>query len=101
MEFRTGVRCIDLHGNGATRQGDLTKIRLTLKVNGEIRQHGSSSDMIFDIPTLISYLSQQFTLTEGDLIFTGTPEGVSAVQAGDMVEATLNDYESTVTVTIA
>lgn len=72
-----------------------------LTVNNEIRQTGSTSNMIFDIPFLISFLSTIFTLEEGDLIFTGTPEGVSAVKAGDTLSANLNDGKSSLTVTIS
>ncbi len=74
---------------------------LELKVNGESRQKASTSEMIFGVQTLISYLSNIFTLEEGDLIFTGTPEGVSAVKAGDEVTATLNNGLTSLTVSIA
>lgn len=79
---------------------DLTGLSLELYVNDELRQSGHSGDMIFDIPALITYLSEQFTLNPGDLIFTGTPEGVSAVKAGDAVKASLQSGQSTVNVTI-
>jgi len=61
--------------------------RLTLRtwVNGELRQQGSTADMIFDIPTLIEYLSSFMTLQPGDMIATGTPEGLSDVKPGDEV----------------
>jgi 5-oxopent-3-ene-1,2,5-tricarboxylate decarboxylase/2-hydroxyhepta-2,4-diene-1,7-dioate isomerase len=55
-------------------------------VNGELRQRGSTGDMIFDIPYLIEYLSAFMTLAPGDMISTGTPEGVSDVRPGDVVE---------------
>lgn len=80
---------------------DLSDLHITLTVNDEVRQHGHTGDMIFNVAKLISYLSEQFTLSEGDLIFTGTPEGVSAVKAGDVVKASLNSDQSNVTVTIA
>ena len=54
-----------------------------LQVNNETRQNGKSKDMIFDFDYLIHYASQFFTLSEGDLIFTGTPEGVGEVKGGD------------------
>lgn len=76
------------------------KLQLSLTVNGELRQEGITSDMIFDVPSLISFLSSIFTLNEGDLIFTGTPEGVSAVKPGDKVEAKLSDLNSFLTVLI-
>lgn len=65
------------------------------RVNGEIRQKVRTSEMIFSIPALIEYLSSIFTLGRGDLIFTGTPEGVGVVRAGDVVEAELTGYVST------
>ncbi|MEZ4701604.1 MAG: fumarylacetoacetate hydrolase family protein [Rhodothermales bacterium] len=63
-------------------------IRLT--INGEVRQEGSTADMIFSIPHLIAYCSTVFTLLPGDLIYTGTPEGVGPVHAGDVLEATVS-----------
>uniref|UniRef100_A0A0K0EBF8 oxaloacetate tautomerase n=1 Tax=Strongyloides stercoralis TaxID=6248 RepID=A0A0K0EBF8_STRER len=61
-------------------------IELFCKVNGEIRQKCSTSAMIFDIPTLISYISQYSTLEVGDLLLTGTPNGISNVVSGDEIE---------------
>lgn len=72
---------------------DVHKLRLWLKVNGEIMQDGSSSDLVFRIPFLISYLSQFMSLLPGDIISTGTPAGVGMGQKpprylrkGDVVE---------------
>jgi acylpyruvate hydrolase len=62
---------------------------LSLKVNGITRQHSNTGKMIFKIDFLVSYLSSIFTLEPGDLIFTGTPEGVGPIQAGDILEAEL------------
>jgi 2-keto-4-pentenoate hydratase/2-oxohepta-3-ene-1,7-dioic acid hydratase in catechol pathway len=62
---------------------------LSVSVNGEVRQHGSTRDMILKIPYIISYLSRIFTLERGDCIFTGTPEGVGQVVAGDRLHAEL------------
>ncbi len=69
------------------------KLRLWLKVNGEMLQDSNTSDMIFDVPTLISYLSNYMTLLPGDIISTGTPAGVGLgfdppryLQPGDVVE---------------
>lgn len=61
-------------------------LRITLKVNGETRQDGSTADMIFPIPCLIAYLSRWFALEPGDLIATGTPPGVGPVLPGDALE---------------
>jgi 2-keto-4-pentenoate hydratase/2-oxohepta-3-ene-1,7-dioic acid hydratase in catechol pathway len=60
------------------------------KVNGELKQHGSTASMIFDIPFLISYISQVMTLQPGDLIATGTPPGVGPLAIGDVVEVTIS-----------
>ncbi len=60
---------------------------IQLKVNGEVRQQGSTRDMIFSVAHLIAYCSRIFTLLPGDLLYTGTPEGVGPVQDGDMLEA--------------
>lgn len=69
---------------------DRDRLQIVTEVNGEIRQDGTSDQLIFDIPTLISYLSRVTTLATGDLIFTGTPEGIGAAQGkfladGDVV----------------
>lgn len=62
-------------------------LEIWLKVGGELRQKGSTSQMIYDIPTVIEYVSHIMTLEPGDIIATGTPEGVGPVKAGDVVEA--------------
>jgi 2,4-didehydro-3-deoxy-L-rhamnonate hydrolase len=64
-------------------------------VNGEVRQDGITSDLMFDVPTLVSFLSSITTLVTGDLIFTGTPEGVGAAQGkfladGDVITTTID-----------
>ncbi len=56
------------------------RLRIVTEVNGEVRQDGTTDQLIFDIPTLVSYLSRVITLATGDLIFTGTPDGIGAVQ---------------------
>jgi 2-keto-4-pentenoate hydratase/2-oxohepta-3-ene-1,7-dioic acid hydratase in catechol pathway len=58
---------------------------LTCRVNGQMRQMASTRDMIFNIPTLIAYVSSVMTLEPGDLIFTGTPSGVGELKHGDEV----------------
>ncbi|MEZ5343474.1 MAG: fumarylacetoacetate hydrolase family protein [Acidimicrobiales bacterium] len=74
---------------------DRDALHLTCAINGEIRQDGSTSDLIFDVPTLISFLSSITTLCTGDLIFTGTPDGVGAAQGkfladGDVITTTID-----------
>lgn len=60
--------------------------RITLSVNGEIRQEGDLNQMIWKVPEMISYLSDYFELAPGDVILSGTPSGVAAVQQGDVME---------------
>jgi len=55
-------------------------------LNGDVVQDGSTADMIFDIPTLVAHVSSVMTLLPGDLILTGTPEGVGPMEVGDEVE---------------
>jgi 2-keto-4-pentenoate hydratase/2-oxohepta-3-ene-1,7-dioic acid hydratase in catechol pathway len=61
-------------------------VTVTTRLNGEVRQQASTSAMAFPIATLLRYISHAMTLLPGDLISTGTPAGVSAMKAGDMVE---------------
>jgi 2-keto-4-pentenoate hydratase/2-oxohepta-3-ene-1,7-dioic acid hydratase in catechol pathway len=65
---------------------ELGSLRVRTLVNGVVRQDGSASDMVFDIPTLVSFISGVMTLEPGDLILTGTPEGVGTLSSGDVVE---------------
>ena len=64
---------------------DPSNLKLRTWINGELRQEGSTKDMIFDIPYLIEYLSSFMTLQPGDMIATGTPEGLADVVPGDEV----------------
>jgi fumarylpyruvate hydrolase len=73
--------------------GVIAKGKIELKVNGEIRQSSDVGDMIWKIPEIINYLSQQVELCPGDLIFTGTPAGVGPVVKGDVIEATVAGLE--------
>ena len=65
---------------------DPSNLSVRCRVNGEIRQDGTTADMIFDVPTLVAYASRMMTLEPGDLIVTGTPEGVGPLVAGDTLE---------------
>ena len=56
------------------------------RVNGEVKQQAPFTDMVFDIPTLIEYMSAAFTLLPGDILLTGTPENVGPFEAGDVIE---------------
>jgi 2-keto-4-pentenoate hydratase/2-oxohepta-3-ene-1,7-dioic acid hydratase in catechol pathway len=64
-------------------------VLLETRVNGELRQHGSTTDFIFSIPQLLTYISAAITLEPGDLILTGTPAGVGQLQPGDRVEVSI------------
>jgi 2-keto-4-pentenoate hydratase/2-oxohepta-3-ene-1,7-dioic acid hydratase in catechol pathway len=68
---------------------DLKNISFQLDINGKPRQVGNTKDLIFSFEKIIAYVSQFITLKTGDLIFTGTPEGVSAVNIGDVLEASI------------
>jgi 2-keto-4-pentenoate hydratase/2-oxohepta-3-ene-1,7-dioic acid hydratase in catechol pathway len=62
---------------------DPSALAVRCTVNGETRQDGSTANMIFDVPTLVAYVSRMMTLEPGDVILTGTPEGVGPLVAGD------------------
>jgi 2-keto-4-pentenoate hydratase/2-oxohepta-3-ene-1,7-dioic acid hydratase in catechol pathway len=66
---------------------DLRNINFRLDINGETKQSGNTRDLIFSFEFIIAFVSKYFTLRVGDLIFTGTPEGVGPVKAGDKLEA--------------
>lgn len=72
---------------------DLNDISFHLTVNGEVRQEGNTSMMLFDFGTIIEYVSQFFTLKKGDLIYTGTPAGVGPVKIGDRLEGYLEEQK--------
>ncbi len=66
------------------------KLAVTTRVNGEVRQQGSADQMVFSLRHLVSFISHVMTLEAGDLIATGTPEGVGPLSAGDVVEVSLS-----------
>lgn len=70
---------------------DLKNICFRLHKNGALVQNGNTSDMVFSFDEIISFVSKFITLRAGDLIFTGTPEGVGPVSIGDRLEGFLND----------
>jgi 2-keto-4-pentenoate hydratase/2-oxohepta-3-ene-1,7-dioic acid hydratase in catechol pathway len=78
----------------ASNVTDPQQVRITLAVNGEPRQDGSTALMIHRIPELISYLSSIFTLEAGDVILTGTPAGVGPIRSGDEVVAEISEVGS-------
>jgi 2-keto-4-pentenoate hydratase/2-oxohepta-3-ene-1,7-dioic acid hydratase in catechol pathway len=70
---------------------DLKNINFSLILDGEIKQQGNTSLMLFDFDVIISYISKFIWLKEGDIIFTGTPKGVGPVQIGNRLEAYIED----------
>ncbi|ELR68111.1 Fumarylacetoacetate hydrolase family protein [Fulvivirga imtechensis AK7] len=70
---------------------NLSDINFSLKIDGETKQQGNTSLMLFSFDYMISYLSKFFTLKKGDLIFTGTPKGVGPVHIGNKIEAYIED----------
>lgn len=71
-------------------------VRLKLEVNGEVKQDGSTNLMIFPIHQILSTMSSIMTLEKGDIILTGTPQGVGPIVPGDKVEVSLYDGETKV-----
>lgn len=78
----------------ATAVADPHNLNLKLAVNGEVRQNGTSADMIHRIPQTIAFISGIFTLEPGDIILTGTPAGVGPVRAGDVMTAEIETVGS-------
>ena len=72
---------------------DLYKLKFELQVNEVTRQQGNTKDLLFSFEKIIAFVSQYITLKKGDLIFTGTPEGVGQVNKGDKLEAWLMDKQ--------
>tara|TARA_B110000046_G_scaffold40521_1_gene44879 strand:- start:26576 stop:27187 length:612 start_codon:yes stop_codon:yes gene_type:complete len=70
---------------------NLDDLNFSLKINGENKQQGNTANMLFSIDAIIAYVSQFFTLKIGDLIFTGTPEGVGPISINDGFEAFIED----------
>ncbi|WP_027863340.1 fumarylacetoacetate hydrolase family protein [Marmoricola sp. URHB0036] len=68
---------------------DVSDLRVQTFLNGEVKQDGRTSDLIFDVPTLIAHVTSVMTLLPGDVILTGTPEGVGPMNAGDEVEVSI------------
>ena len=73
---------------------DPSNLEITTRVNGHIKQHSSTSDLIFDVPTLVAHVSSVMTLLPGDVILTGTPEGVGPMEVGDEVDVVVEGIGS-------
>lgn len=75
---------------------DPHNLELILRVNGEVRQHSNTALCVFKTPYLIAYISKHMTLEPGDVIATGTPEGIAPIHRGDIVECTITGMGSLV-----
>ncbi len=75
---------------GAAAVEDWRDVRFELRVDGVVRQQGHTADMLFAVADLLSEISQTFTLLPGDVVMTGTPAGVGALQAGQQLQMTLH-----------
>ena len=73
----------------ADELGDPANLNLELSVNGELRQRSNTNKLVYDVPRLIEYASAWYTLHPGDIILTGTPEGVGPVKPGDVIHASI------------
>jgi 2-keto-4-pentenoate hydratase/2-oxohepta-3-ene-1,7-dioic acid hydratase in catechol pathway len=69
---------------------DVSDLRVQTFLNGDLVQDGRTSDLIFDVPTLVAHVSSVMTLLPGDVILTGTPEGVGPMEVGDEVEVSIS-----------
>lgn len=81
--------------------GDPGSLHVQLLINGKLRQSSSTSKFVFPVDKVISYISQFITFEPGDIIFTGTPEGVSRVEHGDRLEASLLDANKNTLVSLS
>jgi acylpyruvate hydrolase len=72
---------------------DLNNLQFELKINNETRQNGNTKNILFSFEKIIAFVSQYITLKKGDLIFTGTPEGVGRVYQGDKLEAFIGNQQ--------
>jgi fumarylpyruvate hydrolase len=77
----------------ASEVGHLETARIELRLNGQVKQSATISDMIWSCEEIIEHVSKFYTLQAGDLIFTGTPEGVGAVKIGDQLEVEIMGLE--------
>lgn len=77
-------------GEVARAPADLATLVVTTRVNGKVRQEGRYTQLVFDIPTVLAYISGVMTLEAGDLVLTGTPDGVGTLHPGDVVEVEID-----------
>ncbi len=81
--------------------GDVSNLRIRTYVNGEVRQDGSTADLMRSVPDLVEYLSDFMTLLPGDMILTGTPKGISPIYPGDRVEIEIDRLGKLVSTVVA
>ncbi|MCY7379738.1 MAG: fumarylacetoacetate hydrolase family protein [Gemmatimonadaceae bacterium] len=77
-------------GEMAAAPADLASLVVRTRVNGKVRQEGRYTKLVFDIPAVLVYISAVMTLEAGDLVLTGTPEGVGTLHPGDVVEVEID-----------
>ena len=77
-------------GEMAGAPADLASLVVRTRVNGQLRQEGRYTQLVFDIPAVLVYISAVMTLEAGDLVLTGTPEGVGTLHPGDVVEVEID-----------
>jgi len=82
-------------GNVGGADADWRELEVVCRANGEVRQRGRGADMVFGVPALIAYISAIMTLEPGDLIATGTPEGVGPLRPGDVVDVEVAGVSAT------
>ena len=75
-----------IESKNLVQDGKLKNLTIFIKINGQVKQRGFTNDMIYNVPQAIEAISQVMTLEEDDLILTGTPEGVSQINSGDVLE---------------
>jgi len=90
--FEKSAPCGPVHPVSAV--GHLDQGHLELKVNGAVRQEADLNQMIWKVPEMISYLSEYYELAPGDVILSGTPSGVAAVEKGDVMVLTIDGLGS-------
>lgn len=88
-------------GPSMTTELDLSDTRVVCRVNGQVRQDGTTADLVFDVPTLLSHISQSITLLPTDVVLTGTPAGVGPIEPGDTVEVEVTGIGSLVNPVVA
>jgi 2-keto-4-pentenoate hydratase/2-oxohepta-3-ene-1,7-dioic acid hydratase in catechol pathway len=73
---------------------DTSDLRVMTHLNGDVKQDGTTKDMVFDVAALVAHVSSVMTLLPGDVILTGTPDGVGPMQVGDEVEVSVSGIGS-------